>query len=187
MKQYIFLLMLVVSFSVVSGQAKLPQPDKSPMDICYYPDNYPVLKIQNKVTLPPVCRIVYSRPFKNGREVYGELIEFGKVWRLGANEATELELFKDAKVNNQKLKKGRYSMFAIPYPDKWTIIINKDTDVWGAFQYDQKKDVTRFDVKTEKINEAAEAFTMFFDKGNDKNTNLVIAWDKVKTTIPFSF
>jgi hypothetical protein len=151
MKQYIFLLMLVVSGVAVSGQSKLPQPDKSPMDVCYYPDNYPVLKIQNKVTQPPACRIVYSRPFKNGREVYGELIEFGKIWRLGANEATELELFKDAKVNNQKLKKGRYSMFAIPYPDKWTIIINKDTDVWGAFQYDQNKDVTRFDVKTEKI------------------------------------
>jgi hypothetical protein len=187
MKQIKFLIGLMIMGNLAFGQTKLPVPDKSPMDMCYFPDNYPVLKIQNKVSEPPACRIVYSRPLKNGRKVYGELIEFGKIWRLGANEATELELFKDAKVNNQKIKKGRYSMFAIPYPEKWTIIINKDTDVWGAFQYDQKKDVARFDVKTQNMNEAAEAFTMFFDKGNDSTAKLVIAWDNIKTTIPFIF
>src|SRR6476660_1820592 len=80
------------------AQSKYPAPDKSPMDMCYYPANYPILKIQNKIAEPPVCRIVYSRPFKNGRTVYGELVEYGKVWRLGANEATEIELFKDAKI-----------------------------------------------------------------------------------------
>ena len=169
------------------GQVKFPAPDKSPMDMCYFPDNYPILKIQNKITEPPACRIVYSRPLKNGRSVYGELVEYGKIWRLGANEATELELYKDARIGDKKVRKGRYSLFAIPYEDKWTIIINKVTDVWGAFQYDDKNDVARFDVKTEAMNTPMEAFSMVFQKGDRNNTNLVIAWDKIKTEIPFSF
>lgn len=154
--------------------------------MCYYPINYPILKIQNKVTEPLVCRVLYSRPFKNGRTVYGELVEYGKVWRLGANEATEIELFKDVKVGTSKLKKGRYSMFAIPNTDKWTIIFNKDTDTWGAFQYDEKKDALRIDVKPETLTQPAEAFTMFFDKAKNM-VNLVIAWDNVQTQVPFSF
>ena len=156
------------------------------MDMCYYPSNYPILKIQNKTVEPPVCRIVYSRPQKNGRTVYGELVEFGKIWRLGANEATEIELFRDAKIGNSKLKKGRYSMYAIPSKEKWTIIINKDTDTWGAFQYDEKKDVLRVDVKPQTTPTPAEAFTMYFDKV-DTTVNLVIAWDNVQTNVPFSF
>lgn len=185
--KYILGLLIFACCSVVSmGQVKLPPPDKSPMDMCYFPSNYPVLKIQNKVTEPPVCRVVYSRPNKNGRTVYGELVEYGKVWRLGANEATEIELFKDARIGNAKLKKGRYSMYAIPTQDKWTIIINKDTDTWGAFQYDEKKDVARVDVKAELIDTPAEAFTMYFDKVNNM-VKLVIAWDNVQAQVPFSF
>jgi hypothetical protein len=183
----LFLILVIAStFSSSQAQSKYPPPDKSPMDMCYYPTNYPILKIQNKVSEPPVCRIVYSRPNKNGRTVYGELVEYGKVWRLGANEATEIELFKDAKIANTKLKKGRYSMYAIPLKDKWTIIINKDTDTWGAFQYDEKKDVVRVDVKPETLVSPAEAFTMYFDKV-DNMVKLVIAWDNVQTAVPFSF
>jgi len=187
MKQGCLLLIFSICLlAVVNAQSKLPPPDKSPMDMCYYPDNYPILKIQNKTTEPPAARIVYSRPLKNGRPVYGELIEYGKIWRLGANEATEIELYKDAKVGTGKLKKGRYTMFAIPYEDKWTIIFNKDTDVWGAFQYDEKKDVLRVDAKAEKLAQPSEAFTMMFDK-DSTGINLVMAWDTVKASVPFSF
>ncbi len=188
MKRLVMLTLLTASTALIAqSQTKFPAPDKSPMDVSYFPDNYPILKVQNKITDVPACRVLYSRPLKNGRQVYGELVEFGKVWRLGANEATELELYRDGRVADKKIKKGRYSMFAIPYADKWTIIINKDTDVWGAFQYDESKDVARFEVKTEKLSAPSEAFTMFFDKGNKNSTNLIIAWDDVKTTIPFSF
>src|SRR4051794_13928524 len=74
---------------------KIPQLDKSPMDMAYYPDNYPVLKIQDKATEPLVARVIYSRPQKDGRTIFGGLVEYGTVWRLGANEATEIELYKD--------------------------------------------------------------------------------------------
>ena len=77
-------------------------------------------------------------------------------------------------------------MFAIPFEDKWTIILNKDTDVWGAFQYDEKKDVLRVDVVPEKQPEAVEVFTMLFDK-SDSGINLIITWDDIKAVLPFSY
>ena len=173
------------------AQSRMPPMDKSPLDICYYPNNYPVLKvqnkeIQNKAIEPLAARVIYSRPQKNGRQVYGELVEYGKVWRLGANEATELELYKDAKIGTGKVKKGRYTMYAIPYPDKWTIILNKETDIWGAFLYDEKKDILRTDIAIEKQVERVETFSMAFEKANT-GTNLVIVWDDVKASVPFTF
>lgn len=166
--------------------SKIPPMDKSPMDMSYYPVNYPILKIQDKATEPLVSRIVYSRPQKNGRVVFGELVEYGKVWRLGANEATEIEFFKDVKIGTSKLKKGRYTMYAIPYENKWTVIFNKDLDTWGAFKYDQKKDALRYDVNVEKIAEPEEAFGAYFDKAATGAT-LNIVWDNVKASIPISF
>ena len=185
MKSFVLLLSFFLLYATGWAQVKTPTLDKSPLDISYYPVNYPVLKIQNKVSEPLVARIIYSRPQKNGRTVYGELVEYGKVWRLGANEATEIELYKDVWVGKQKLKKGRYSMFAIPYPEKWTIIFNKDTDTWGAFQYDTKKDVLRVDGKIEKT-EPVESYSMFFER-NGAGVNLVIAWDDTRALVPFSF
>jgi hypothetical protein len=118
---------------------KFPVLDKSPMDMAYYPANYPVLKIQDKASEPLVARVIYSRPQKEGRTIYGGLVEYGKVWRLGANEATEIELYRDVKVKDKKLAKGRYTIYAIPTESQWTIIFNKDTDIWGAFKYDEKR------------------------------------------------
>jgi len=187
MKRNVSLIALVFLIMEAShAQLKLSPPDKSPMDLSYYPVNYPVLKIQNKVTEPLIARITYSRPQKNGRLVFGELVEYEKIWRLGANEATEIELFKDILIEGNKLKKGKYTMYAIPSEDKWTIIFNRETDIWGAFLYDEAKDVLRVDVKTEKLEEPAENFTMMFEK-NTEGADLLIAWDSVRTTLPFSF
>lgn len=187
MKQLMAIFIYLCGLStVIMAQSKLAPIDKSPMDMCYYPANYPVLKIQNKATEPIVARVIYSRPQKNGRPVYGELVEYGKVWRLGANEATEIELYKDVKIGNNKVKKGRYTIYAIPYPDKWTIIFNKETDIWGAFQYDEKKDILRTDILIEKQEEAVDTFSLAFDKISG-GAKLMIAWDDVKVNIPFIF
>lgn len=171
---------------VMSQTGKYPQLDKSPMDMSYYPVNYPILKIQKKATEPLVARVIYGRPQKSGRVVFGELREYGKLWRLGANEATEIEFYKDVKIANKKVKKGRYSMYAIPYADKWTIILNKETDTWGDFAYDSSKDVLRTDVPVQKMQESFEAFTMVFDKVNDKTFNLEMLWDDVKVILPIT-
>ncbi len=127
----IFLLVVsLFGYSFSGAQNKYPQVDTSPLDIIYYPANYPLLKVQEKTTEPLVARVIFSRPQKNGRAIFGELIEYNKVWRLGANESTEIEFFQNVTINNVKVKKGRYSLFAIPAENKWTIIINKETDSW---------------------------------------------------------
>ncbi len=186
--KHLFLVIITVCFSVfgLKGQTKFPPIDKSPMDMSYYPNGYPVLKIQDKITEPLVARVIYSRPQKGGRVIFGELLEYGKVWRLGANEATEIEFFKDVKVNAKKIKKGRYTMFCIPYADKWTIIFNKETDTWGSFKYDTKKDLVQVDLPVQKQAENTEEFVMVFEKSAN-GANLLIAWDDVKLSLPIIF
>ena len=184
----LFFAIAAVCFSISSlqAQSKLPPMDKSPMDMSYYPNGYPVLKIQDKITEPLVARVIYSRPQKSGRVIFGELLEYGKVWRLGANEATEIEFYREVKINDKKVKKGRYTMYAIPYADKWTIIINKETDTWGSFKYDEKRDLLRIDVPIQKQAEVTEEFVMAFEKSS-KGANLIIVWDDVKITLPIVF
>lgn len=183
MKNVFTLFFLFFSLNLLAQ--KLPSVDKSPMDMAYYPVSYPILKIQNKLTEPLAMRVIYSRPQLNGRKVFGDLQKLGEVWRLGANEATEIEFFKDVTINNKKVKKGRYTLYCIPYNDKWTMIINKETDVWGAFKYDSAKDVARMDVPVVK-NDSTEAMTMLFEK-SFKGANLVMYWDEVKAVLPIAF
>ncbi len=168
------------------AQDKFAPLDKSPMDMSYCPNNYPLLKIQDKLAEPLTARVIYSRPQKNNRIIFGELIEYGKVWRLGANEATEIEFYKDAKINNNKIKKGRYTLYCIPYADKWTLIFNKETDTWGSFKYDSKKDVFRVMIPVLKQLESTEEFSMVFDK-TATGTILIIAWDNIRLNLPISF
>ncbi|MDB5207796.1 MAG: hypothetical protein JWR72_2871 [Flavisolibacter sp.] len=174
------------SATTTFSQVKLPAVDKSPMDMAYYPVNYPVLKIQDKATEPLVARVIYSRPQKEGRAIFGGLIEYGKVWRLGANEATEIELYRDVKIKDKKLSKGRYTIYAIPTTTQWTIIFNKDTDIWGAFKYDESKDALRIDVPVQKNAAAAEAFSIQFSK-SATGADMMMAWDDAMVTLPVSF
>ena len=182
------LALMVICFSAAAtfAQGKLPPIDKSPMDMSYCPDKYPVLKIQDKITDPLTARVIYSRPQKNGRVIFGELVEYGKVWRLGANEATELDIYQTVRINDKKVKKGRYTMYCIPYADKWTLIINKESDTWGSFKYEEKKDLLRVDVPVSKQTDILDAFVMAFEKTNT-GSNLIIAWDDVKVSLPIIY
>jgi hypothetical protein len=184
MKKLVALIpLLVVTLFCVAQSNGLPAVDKSPMDMSYYPNNYPVLKIQDKVSDPVLVRVIYSRPQKNGRIIFGDLVEYGKVWRMGANEATEIEFYKNAKIDGKKVAKGRYTLYAIPNTDSWTLIINKDLDTWGAFKYDAQKDVLRTTVPIEKLNEVVEALAITFEKA-ENGCAMVIAWDNIKAKIP---
>ena len=185
-KTIIFLFVCCYSLVTRAQNKNIPPVDKSQMDMSYYPSNYPILRIQDKVTEPLSIRIIYSRPQKNGRDVFGGLVEYGQVWRLGANEATEIEFFRDVKIGSFKVKKGRYTLYAIPSAGNWTMILNKDTDTWGAFKYDQKKDVLRYDIKTENQPDNAESYSMYFGK-TSVGANLIITWDNVKATLPIGF
>jgi Protein of unknown function (DUF2911) len=181
-----FMYVMVASTSVFAQDALvIPPVDKSPMDMSTYPTNYPLLKIQDKVKEPLLARITYSRPQKNNRVIFGELVEYNTVWRFGANENTEIEFFKDVKINRVLVKKGKYAVFAIPSTDKWTIILNKDLNTWGSFKYDKTKDLMRVDVATQKTTELAEVFYIYFDK-TTTGFSLNAGWDDVKVSLPIN-
>src|SRR5690242_3304527 len=92
----------------------------------------------NKIT------ITYGRPYLKGRQVGEQVAPYNEVWRLGADEATKLTVTAPTKIGDSlELAPGSYSLFAIPRPDKWTIIVNKVADQWGAFKYDKSQDVGR--------------------------------------------
>ena len=152
----------------------------------YYPANYPVLKIQDKITEPLAARVVYSRPQKAGRTIFGGLVKFGEVWRIGANEATEIEFFKQVHIGGKKVPKGRYTLFAIVNESSWTFIINKENDTWGSFRYDPKKDVVRTTVTVQKNDAVLESLAMAFEKATG-GFNLIVAWDNVKAVLPVTF
>ncbi|HVG14017.1 MAG TPA: DUF2911 domain-containing protein [Chitinophagaceae bacterium] len=179
----IFTFLLLSAINAQTAASKLPALDKSPMDMAYFPVNYPVLKIQDKVTEPLIARVIYSRPQKNNRTVFGELVEYNQVWRVGANEATEVEFYRDVKIGGKKILKGKYTLYSIINPTEWTLILNKETDTWGAFKYDSKKDVVRLNVPAQKTAEPVDAFAIFFEKSG-ANINLNIAWDTVQVSLP---
>ncbi len=178
---HLFIALLIGSVTI--AQQKPTDLDKSPLDVSYYPANFPILKMRGQVVgEEPYARVIYSRPQKKGREIFGGEVKYNEVWRLGANEATELELFRAAKIGGKRVPKGRYTLFCIPAENKWTIMINKDNYTWGSFTYKSEKDVARVDVPVQKNNEGVEAFTMYFDNGN-----LQMLWEDIKVSVPFSF
>jgi hypothetical protein len=186
-KAIFFILIFSISASTAqTGSNNLPPLDKSPMDMSYYPNNYPTLKIQDKITEPLVARVIYSRPQKGGRAIFGGLVEYGKVWRLGANEATEIEFFKHVKINGKKIPKGHYTLYALVNETTWTFILNRETNVWGAFKYDARKDVVRLEAPVQKTAEMVEALAMVFEK-TTSGADLIIAWDNVKVALPVNF
>ena len=185
MKYLLSILLFFFTGYAVKAQDTIIPLDLSPMDMAYFPNNYPILKIQNLAVAPLVVRVIYSRPHQNGRKVFGGLQEYGDIWRMGANEATEIQFFKDVTINNKKVLKGRYTLYAIVNQDKWTIIVNKQTDTWGAFKYDPTKDVVRMDVPVIR-HEHVENMTINFTK-EARGINMNVYWENVKVSLPILF
>ena len=188
-------LVLIALFSllIVEIQAqKLRGTDKSPMDMAYYPDNFAhdrKFAPQLIGNMPAIVRVTYSRPAKKEREIFGtKLAPFGEVWRMGANESTEIKFYQDVTIQGKKVKAGTYSLFAIPTATEWTIILNKDLDFWGAYSYNKDNDLLRVSVPTKKTDEVVESFSIQCVKGsNDKETIMKMAWDTTLVEVPISF
>lgn len=164
---------LLLAMSSPAFAQKVPSIDKSPHDISYF-------RGADKM---PIVKVIYGRPAKNGRTVFGELVPFGKIWRTGANEATEVRFYKDVTFRGQPVKAGSYALFSIPGADKWTLILNTDVDQWGAYQYDEKKDVIRVEVPASKAPETIEAFSIMF-KTVEGGAHMVLAWDDTQVEVP---
>lgn len=177
MKRTIFILFIALSaftFQNLCAQG-FPDRDASPMDLA--------MARPNKNS-PPLARVIYSRPQKRGRDIFGGLVPYDKVWRTGANEATELTTYVPLMFGKNLIKPGTYTLYTIPGEDNWTIIINSDTNVWGAFSYKKEKDVARITVPCEQAAAPIESLSMIF-KTDSKKTVLMIGWDDHYVEIPF--
>ncbi|MVM37103.1 DUF2911 domain-containing protein [Spirosoma sp. HMF3257] len=182
---------LLLCFTSITQAQKLRGLDKSPMDMAYYPDDFAHDRkfAPAKVGDKGFARVTYSRPAKNGREIFGKLIPYGKVWRVGANEATEVKFFTDATIQGKKIKAGVYSFYAIPNETEWTLIFNSDLDQWGAYSYKEGLDVLRLTAPVKKTEEPVENLTIQFKKAGDKvnESIMMIAWDNTLVEVPVSF
>ena len=168
----ILVALLFVSTSIIAQQKPI-ELDKSPMDMSYWPNTYPILKLSGKAKDAPIARVIYGRPQKNNRVIFDGIVKYNEMWRLGANEATEIEFLKPVKINGKALAKGRYTLYCIPNADKWTLVISKDNYCWGNYSYNPKNDITRVDIKVEKNTEVVEAFTTYFDE-TKTGANLIL-------------
>lgn len=175
----------VQSTSDLQEKKRAANLDKSPMDIAYYPEDFPVLKMSGKIGGDPVARIIYSRPSKDGREIFGNVVKYGTYWRLGANEGTEIEFFRDVTVTGKPVKKGRYIIYCVPYEKKWTIKLNSDLYTWGLSIH-SVKDVYSFDIPVSRVANNYEVLTMRFEPIN-KGARLFMAWYNTVTYLPFTF
>ena len=125
--------------------------------------------------------ISYSRPGVKNRTIWGELVPFGKVWRLGANEATIITLGDDVTIEGQPLARGSYSLHAIPTPEEWTIIFNKVAEQWGSYNYKQEEDALRVTVKPE-AGPFVERMLFTFDDITDESALVTLAWEKLRVS-----
>jgi hypothetical protein len=170
--------------SLLQAQLQVTEPDKSPMDMSFHPHGYPILKFQSKnAPATPKARVIYSRPQKNGRTIFGDIVKYGEVWRMGANETAEIEFYQDVTIAGKKIARGRYTLYGIPQASKWTLILNKQLDTWGSFSYNKDQDVVRADAPVAAIDNPIEYFTMVFDNAGV----LTILWDTVKVVLPIKY
>ncbi|MCD6544879.1 MAG: DUF2911 domain-containing protein [Flavobacteriaceae bacterium] len=177
MKKRNIKLIITISFilfinSTINAQ-NFPNLDQSPHDIVYYRTN--------KIS-PPTIKVLYGRPKKNGRELFGELVPYHKIWGVGANEATEIKFYTDVIFGGQKVSAGTYVLYAIPDQKEWTLILNSNLDVWGTKEYESKYDVARVKVKVSRA-EPIEAFSIGF-KDKKKYIRMTLAWGTTRVSVP---
>lgn len=129
-------------------------------------------------------RINYGSPAVNERTIYGDLVPYKKVWRTGANEATRITFDRDVMVGeaNKRLAAGTYALFTLPdSKDEWTVIFNKVSDQWGAYDYEEADDVARIRGMAKAAPQRAERMD-FMLEGN----NVALTWDDLVVTFPIA-
>lgn len=132
--------------------------------------------------------VFYNRPSKKGREVFGALVPYDKVWRTGANEATTFETNKNLMVDGIYIPTGKYSIWTVPNDSVWKVMFNTKEYPWGVDEqmqplWDPNYDILEIDVPVEALDKVVEQFTIAFDNSTD-DLKLTMAWDKTKIAVP---
>ncbi|WP_020526299.1 DUF2911 domain-containing protein [Flexithrix dorotheae] len=170
MKQFIsFCLINVMALFVSVGFSQIQAPAASPKTT-----------ITQAFGLSEIT-LEYHRPGKKGREIFGDLVQYGAVWRTGANGATAITFKDDVTFAGENVKAGKYSIYTIPGEEEWTIILNS-FEGWGTV-YDKKKDVLRLSAKAETLAESVETFTIDFSDFTDNSTIMSLKWENVSVPL----
>jgi hypothetical protein len=172
MKKIILVLAMIIANYVTEAQVKTPQPS-------------PKSTIMQVVGLTNV-EIVYSRPSAKGRDVFNNLVPYGKLWRTGANENTTISFSDDVVIDGKTLPKGKYSLFTTPKADTWEIIFYTGLDNWGNPEnWDEKKVALKTTVKSEHIDRLVESFTIGINNLDNNFAHLELSWEKTIVAIKF--
>ncbi len=169
-------LLTVILLSIEHKAQNFKKLDESPHDISYFRES--------KIT-PPMVKVVYGRPSLKSKKAFGDQVPFNKLWRTGANEATEVQFFQDVKFGDQLVKAGTYVLVTIPGEKQWEIILSENLDVWGAYQYDPSKNVATIKVAVHKA-EKLDVFSIDF-KRKENAILMVLGWDRTRVKIPLNF
>ncbi len=164
----------ILLFSIEHNAQSFKNLDECPQDITYYRESR---------AMPPLIKVIYGRPTLKEEKAFGFQVPFNKVWRTGANEATEITFFQDVIFGNQLVKVGTYVLVTIPGEKEWEVILNKNLDVWGAFQYDPKADIVKIKVPVNKA-ERLEVFSIAFKRIIHNEIQIVLGWDSTRVKIP---
>lgn len=174
-KVYVLVLAMVMILAGNSLQAQLVMPDVSPF-----------ATVIQKVGFNNV-RVEYSRPSVKGRVIYGGLVPYGKLWRLGANASTKILLDEELTIEGTgKLQPGYYAIYAIPEKEEWTIIFSNEAWLWGNFGYNPSFDALRIKVKPQALKEQVETFTIQFANVCTSCAELQFLWDFTKVSVRIS-
>ena len=161
----------------------------SPMDLVQYPNMSRLRNFVEEDELEanePQVRVVYSRPTMKGRTIFGELLEYGKMWRVGANETTEITFFEDVTIAGTEIEAGRYGLFAMVNEGNWEFIIHENPQSWGHANHNEEDNVVKVMAKTEKAPSTLEALSMTFVEKGDNQIELVIGWENTMARLPIT-
>jgi len=165
---------LVLSGSAVVAQEKFEFPQPSP---------HATLKARAGLT---DIEVDYSRPGVRGREIFGGVVKWNEIWRTGANESTKISFSTPVKFGGQDVPAGKYALYTIPGQGEWTVILSKDTTLWGSDKYTADKDAVRVKAKPMTLAEQVETFTLGVAHVTDDSAILVIEWDKTLVPVKIS-
>lgn len=150
-----------------------------------HPKASPFSRVEQEVGLSKIT-IEYSRPATRGRKIFGHLVPYGRIWRVGANESTKFSVDTEVEVLGNKLPKGTYALYAFPAKKEWEIVFHKNTSHWGDGRknYDHEEDAFRVKIVPERLEEFQENFLISFDSISHNSLNMVWLWENTKVTIP---
>ena len=143
----------------------------------------PRQKVEQQFSMSKIT-VDYGRPGVKGRKIFGDLVPFGKVWRVGANSSTKITFEQSVNFGGKTVSAGTYGLFVIPTEKEWKVILNKDSQQWGAYTFDEKLNVVDVTVPIQKLAEKQEWFEIELNPVDDNAVNLVMKWDFTKVELP---